>query len=169
MSAEDILLEEGLVHPSGQLTQRGIRELPIDYLAMIIQDSGNWTRNISSHADRTRRAPALPQLEQNDRDAKPLIDVDGPHIETVPNNYSGETGTQQQRLDAEAERTQQRFEQAEEEVSKKSRKGKDVAAKKAKDTKSSISHAGHDFNENKDNPVVLGNMVVWTAIAGALG
>lgn len=67
------------------------------------------------------------------------------------------------------ESAKKRFAAAEEAAHKDYAKGKGYAGKKAKDAKNAVTHAGHDFNENRDNPVVIGNAVVWTVIAAALG
>ena len=121
----------------------------------------------------TRAAPAPPQLVQTESSASRTKDVDSDHVSTVVNEYKGETSTQMDRLQREAkeagESAKKRFADAEEEARKDYGKGKGYAGKKAKDAKSAMTHAGHDINENRDNPVVIGNAVVWTVIGAALG
>ena len=123
--------------------------------------------------DRTRRAPAPPQIEQTEASASQTFDVDSPHISSVPSDYSGETDTQAKRLeheaqDAEAE-AKKRFEKAEAEAKKDYKKGKEIASKEAAKSKAAAKSAAAELRENQDNPVVIGNAVVWTVIAATLG
>lgn len=118
------------------------------------------------------RAPAPPQIEHTDSQTS-LPDVDSPHISSVPSDYSGETDTQAKRLEREAQDAEsaakRRFHQAEEEARKDYRKGKEVASKKGKEAKAAAKNAANELSENRDNPVVIGNAIIWTVIAATLG
>ena len=101
------------------------------------------------------------------------VDVDSAHVSTVVPEYSGETDTQKQRLQHEAEEAEasarKRFQEAEDKASKEYQKGKSTTKKGAKEARDAIKHAGHELEENKDNPVVIGNAIIWTVIAATLG
>lgn len=76
------------------------------------------------------------------------------------------TETQAQRLEQEAESTA-RAEAAKAE--KKADELKKHAATKAKEAKASLKKDARKFDENKDNPVFIGNYVLWTLTAAAVG
>ena len=100
-------------------------------------------------------------------------DVDSDHVGTVVNNYSGETDTQMERLDREAEDAEaaakERFQRFEDEARRDYSKGKNVAGKKATEAKRTLRRDYNEVKENRDNPVVIGNAVVWTVLAAVLG
>ena len=121
-----------------------------------------------------RAAPIPPQIERKEEvESSSTVDVDSVHVRSVPSNYSGETDTQINRVehelqDAEKE-SKARFEKFEDSASKEYSKGKSVASKKGKQAKDALKHAETEAWENKDNPVVIGNAVVWTIVAATLG
>ena len=94
-------------------------------------------------------------------------------MSSVPSNYSGETDTQSQRLEHEAQDAEKaakaRFQDVEDAAKRDYAKGKSAATKKAKETKASMKGAGRDLSNNRDNPVVIGNAVVWAVVAATLG
>jgi len=120
-------------------------------------------------------APAPPQIIPNESEPAPhrTIDVNSEHVNTVVNEYKGETDTQVERMQREADDAEKaakkRFQEAEDKASKEYAKGKAEAKEKAKEAKSAVKRAGHELDENKDNPVVIGNAVIWTVIAATLG
>ena len=77
------------------------------------------------------------------------------------------------RLEREANQAEasanQRFERYENEARRDYSKGKDVAEKKAKEAKNMLRRDYDEVKANRDNPVVIGNAVVWTVAAAALG
>jgi FKBP-type peptidyl-prolyl cis-trans isomerase len=102
----------------------------------------------------------MPQVEHTDDSVHSLVDVDSPHISSVPSDYdeqSVKTDTQAERMEreeAEAEQAKQAKQAAEhkaEQAKKKAARGKELA------------------KENADNPVVIGNAVVLGLAATVLG
>ncbi|KZF23375.1 hypothetical protein L228DRAFT_246141 [Xylona heveae TC161] len=100
------------------------------------------------------RAPAPPQVVHDEGSVSSLIDVDSPHVSSVPSDYESQsvkTDTQALRIEHEEEDKQR------EEERKK-------AAAKAKAHK-----GGKKIKENVDNPVVLGNAVAVVGLGSVLG
>jgi len=88
------------------------------------------------------RAPIPPQVEQTEFESSSLIDVDSPHVSSVPSDYESQsikTDTQAQRLDNEAE-------DAERTVEETATKGKEKAAGTYGDAK---KKAPKNFDEAK--------------------
>ncbi|KAJ9312734.1 hypothetical protein DTO271D3_6968 [Paecilomyces variotii] len=110
--------------------------------------------NISSS-----RAPPPPEIEKTEAESTiNLVDVDGPHVAAVPADFEEQkvkTTTQAERLEREA---QEKYEAEK----KKAKEAVEKAEEKAK------SAAG-SFRHNEDNPVILGNAFLVTAITGGLG
>jgi len=103
-----------------------------------------------------RRAHAVPEIQHTDDEVHELIDVDSPHISSVPSDFQSqeiqtETQAERERLESEAREKAQQAKEAEEKVKQKAQK----AAEKAK--------------ANSDNPVILGNTVAVVALGGLLG
>ncbi|KAA6406962.1 MAG: rho-type gtpase-activating 2 [Lasallia pustulata] len=174
------------------------------------------------------RAPPPPQLVQHEFETSSLVDVDSPHVSSVPSDFESQptkTSTQEERQshersDAERERAERSAAEAAEAAKQKAQEAKKTAQKKAEQakdkthqaaettkekaqhaaeaTKEKAQHAagvakekgidakeraqelsaeardraqraGHDLNENRDNPVVVGNAVVIAAAGAALG
>ena len=92
---------------------------------------------------------------------------------SVPSTYSGETDTQSQRLEHEARDAEQaaktRFHDVEQSARRDYAKGKSAAGAKGKEAKAAVKGAGRDLSDNRDNPVVIGNAVVWAVVAATLG
>ncbi|KAF2004690.1 hypothetical protein P154DRAFT_571898 [Amniculicola lignicola CBS 123094] len=106
------------------------------------------------------RAPALPQVEHTDDSVSSLIDVDSPHISSVPSDYSSQsikTDTQAERIELE-----QRSKAAAAEAKQKAAAAKDKA--KAKTSRGKVL-----ARENAKNPVVLGNAIVVGILGTVLG
>lgn len=99
------------------------------------------------------RAPAIPEVEHTDESVSSLIDVDSPHISSVPSDYE----TQSIKTDTQADR-----EEREEEIHREAKQLKDTASKKKEQAKDKMQ-------KNADNPVVLGNAVGVAVVAGVLG
>jgi len=115
------------------------------------------------------RAPQPPQLEQHSSEASSLIDVDSPHVSSVPSDYDSQsvkTDTQAERLEHEAEDKTRDYESRAKSAASDAKKKATTDAKKAKEK---AREAGEELKENKDNPVVVGNAVVIAAGAAALG
>ena len=121
----------------------------------------------SALADGHRTAPIPPQIERTeDVETSSTVDVNSMHVHSVPSNYSGETDTQMNRYEQEArqgeEEAKEGLRRAEEEARKDYKKGKSAATRKGKE-------ARDVFANNRDNPVVLGNALIWAIVAGTLG
>ena len=78
-----------------------------------------------------------------------------------------------ERLEREAEEAEDsakaRFQHFEEEARKDYNKGKSRAGKGVLDAKKALGRDYQGVKDNRDNPVVIGNAVVWTVVAAALG
>jgi len=87
-----------------------------------------------------------------------LVDVDSPHVATVPADYESQdikTDTQLDRVEREADIDEKKAKkQAEKEAEKIKRKGRKEA---------------DWLKDNRDHPVVLGNAVLSVALFGAVG
>ncbi|KAF1809527.1 hypothetical protein P152DRAFT_476426 [Eremomyces bilateralis CBS 781.70] len=111
------------------------------------------------------RAPAVPEVANTESSTQSLIDVDSPHISSVPSDFESQsvkTDTQAKRLDREAEADELRAETA-------AKQAKEKANAKAKAAKSKAGGASKCVRENAGNPVVLGNFVALGALGTLLG
>ncbi|KAI9715588.1 MAG: hypothetical protein M1812_005892 [Candelaria pacifica] len=113
----------------------------------------------------------MPSVEHNDESTSSLVDVDSPHISSVPSDYSSQsikTDTQASRQEREDE-----DEQLKEDLKQEAEDKKEKAAKKydetKKETKAKADKASKKMSENRDNPVVIGNAVAVVGISAALG
>ncbi|KAL6702449.1 hypothetical protein ACN47E_001840 [Coniothyrium glycines] len=99
------------------------------------------------------RAPAPPQVEHTDDSVSSLVDVDSPHVSSVPSDYESQTI----KTDTQAARQER-----EEEIKEEARNLKKQAAAKKDAAKEKIK-------KNADNPVVISNAVGLAVVAGVLG
>lgn len=114
-----------------------------------------------------------PQVLQQDVAPQARVDVDSPHVATVPSDYSGETDTQYERIEREAEAaeraTQQRFEEVESKTTREFRNVKKSVKRTAREAEDKAEEAAASLKQNRDNPVVVGNFAVWAGVAALLG
>ncbi|KAI9696761.1 MAG: hypothetical protein M1836_005123 [Candelina mexicana] len=113
----------------------------------------------------------MPSVEHSDESTSSLVDVDSPHVSSVPSDYSSQsikTSTQASRQEREEE-----DEEIKEELKQEASDKKEKAAKKydeaKKETKAKANKASEKMSENRDNPVVIGNAVAVVGISAALG
>ena len=99
------------------------------------------------------RAPSIPELQHTDDSVSSLVDVDSPHISSVPSDYE----SQSVKTDTQAERQER-----EQKIKEEAKNLKDRAAAKKESAKDKA-------RKNADNPVVLGNAVGIAVVAGVLG
>ncbi|CAA9960378.1 MAP65-ASE1 multi-domain protein [Pyrenophora teres f. maculata] len=100
------------------------------------------------------RAPAPPEVEHSSDDSvHSLVDVDSPHISSVPSDYE----SQSVKTDTQAERIER-----EEKIEQEAKDIKDKAAAKKDAAKDKIK-------KNADNPVVLSNAVGLAVVGGIVG
>ncbi|ETN37792.1 uncharacterized protein HMPREF1541_07415 [Cyphellophora europaea CBS 101466] len=115
------------------------------------------------------KAHPVPQLSHDESQASSLIDVDSPHISSVKSDFesqSVQTDTQAERMIREAENETER---ARQEAVKKAESAKEKASAQAKKAKSTLKKDGKKLADNRDNPVVVGNAVLWAITAAAVG
>lgn len=102
----------------------------------------------------------MPQVEHSDDSVHSLVDVDSPHVSSVPSDFESQsvkTDTQAERIDLEdrakeqAKEAKDKAEKAKEKAKEKAQKGKNYAEK------------------NSDNPVLIGNTLAVGAVATVLG
>jgi len=109
------------------------------------------------------RSPPVPELEHTTDDSvSSLIDVDSPHISSVPSDYDSQsvkTDTQAHRLEQEAS---DKALEAENDAKAKATEVKDKAKTKG-------SKAGSRIQANSDNPVILGNALIVGILGTVLG
>jgi F0F1-type ATP synthase assembly protein I len=117
--------------------------------------SGSIIANIGQgYANRTAsRAPAMPEVEHTDESVSSLVDVDSPHISSVPSDYE----SQSVKTDTQAERQER-----EREIKQEAKNLKNKAAAKKESAKDKAQ-------KNADNPVVLANAVGAAVLTGVLG
>ncbi|KAF2870847.1 hypothetical protein BDV95DRAFT_607964 [Massariosphaeria phaeospora] len=113
------------------------------------------------------RAPAPPQIEKTDDSVSSLVDVDSPHISSVPSDYdqqSIKTDTQAERIELEEE-TKKAIEEAKREKEHAKQKTKEKAEK----AKSKAKDEGRYVKKNSDNPVFIGNALTIGIFASVVG
>lgn len=115
------------------------------------------------------RAAPVPHLEQDDSTASSLVDVDSPHVNIVKSDFEEQkvqTETQAERIEQESEaKARAAAAKAEEKVNNLQKK----AAAEAKNAKKELKKDAKKFDENKDNPVFVGNYILWGVTAAAVG
>merc|ERR1712169_85319 len=117
------------------------------------------------------RIPAhpVPALEPSESESASLIDVDSPHVSSVKSDFQEQevkTETQAERLEREAEDKARAEAQK---ASEAAEGAKNKAATKSKEVKDALKKDGQKLSENRDNPVVVGNALIWGITAVALG
>jgi hypothetical protein len=109
------------------------------------------------------RAPAMPEVVHTDDSVSSLVDVDSPHISSVPSDYESQsvkTDTQAERIEHEKfDAALEKEQKAEQKAKEKARQAKDKAATKINKGK----------NEVQGNPVFFGNAVVVAILGTVLG
>jgi cation transport ATPase len=102
----------------------------------------------------------MPEVEHTEDSVHSLVDVDSPHISSVPSDFE----SQSVKTDTQAERIKQEQELrgAAKEAEAKAKQAKEKAAAKAK-------RGGYFAKENSDNPVVLGNALTLGILTTVLG
>ena len=107
-----------------------------------------------------RRAPAPPELTHSDEEVHSLVDVDSPHISSVPSDY------EEQKVQTS---TQQREHELEDEAKERADKVAQEAKDKKDEAKKAADKAADKAKKNSDNPVVLSNVAGIAAMTGLLG
>jgi len=108
------------------------------------------------------RAPPVPEVERTDDSTSSLIDVDSPHISSVPSDYE----SQSVKTDTQAERIEH---EKEDEARQAAADAKKKAIELKEKAKAKTSKAGSRMKANADNPVVVGNALVVGILGAALG
>ena len=106
--------------------------------------------------DHSRRAPAVPEVRHDEGDVQFLIDVDSPHVSSVPADFESQkvqTSTQadRERLESDARAVKEK-----------------ATAKKAA-VKKRAAADWRSLQDNSDNPIVVGNAITIAALGGLLG
>ncbi|KAK5045940.1 hypothetical protein LTR84_008726 [Exophiala bonariae] len=115
------------------------------------------------------RAPPVPEIAPSESESASLIDVDSPHVSHVVSDFQDQaikTETQAERIEHEAEDKARAEAQKAADAAEKAKK---KAATKAKEAKSALKKEGKALSENRDNPVVIGNAVIWGIATVAIG
>jgi hypothetical protein len=102
-------------------------------------------------------------------DSASLVDVDSPHVQSVHSDFREQaikTETQAERLEREVE---DKARAAAKEISKDAEAAKKKAATKGKQIKDELKRDGQKLSENRDNPVVIGNALIWGIATLAIG
>lgn len=98
-----------------------------------------------------------------------MVDVDSPHVQSVSSEFEDQkvqTQTQADRLEREAE---DKASVAADKASAKAKSAKEEATKQAKKAKAELKKDGKKLSDNRDNPVVIGNALIWGIGAVAIG
>ncbi|KAJ4289016.1 hypothetical protein N0V90_011358 [Kalmusia sp. IMI 367209] len=111
-----------------------------------------------SYADIAAKGPkqSPEEVERSDDSVSSLIDVDSPHVSSVPSDFE----SQSVKTDTQAERIE--FEAQAKEAAAHAQAAKDRAKERAKKD-------AHLAKENASNPVVLGNAVTVGILGTVLG
>ena len=107
-----------------------------------------------------RRAPAIPEIRHDDPGVHSLIDVDSPHVSSVPSDFE----SQEVKTETQADR-----ERLEQEADDKIAEAKEKAGLKKQQAKKKASQDWQSLKANSDNPVFIGNAVTLAAVGGLLG
>lgn len=102
----------------------------------------------------------MPEIQHEDSSVQSLIDVDSPHVSSVPSDFE----SQSVQTDTQAER--QRLEK---EARDKAADLKEKAALKKQQAKKRAAHDWQSLKANSDNPIFVGNAVTIAALGGLLG
>ncbi|KIW90267.1 uncharacterized protein Z519_08911 [Cladophialophora bantiana CBS 173.52] len=116
-----------------------------------------------------RRAPPVPSLSQSESEVASLIDVDSPHVSSVKSDFQEQeikTETQAERIEHELEDKARAEVQN---ISEGAESAKKKAASKGKQFKDVMKKDGQKLSENRDNPVVIGNAIIWGIATLAIG
>ncbi|KAL1640475.1 hypothetical protein SLS58_006975 [Diplodia intermedia] len=105
----------------------------------------------------SRRAPPVPQVAHTDESTQSLIDVDSPHISSVPSDFESQTI----KTDTQADRVEREIDALQRQATEKLKKDMHAKHKGRK--------AGQSIRDNAGNPVVLGNFVTIGALGAVLG
>ena len=111
----------------------------------------------------------MPSLDHSESESASLVDVDSPHISSVTSDYkdqSVKTDTQAERMEHEAE---DKARAAGQQISRDAENAKKKAATKGKQIKDQAKKDGQKLSENRDNPVVVGNALIWGIATLAIG
>lgn len=111
----------------------------------------------------------MPALKPDESEASSLIDVDSPHVSSVKSDFEDQavkTETQAQRLEQEAEARARADAQKASDAAEKAKK---KVSAKAKDLKGEMKKDGQKIMENRDNPVFVGNVLIWSIATAAIG
>lgn len=114
-------------------------------------------------------APPVPEINHDSSTTSSLIDVDSPHVVSVPSDFEEQkvkTETQATRLEHEAEDKERTARKKAADMAEKAKKEASADAKKAK---KEAKKAMGKLSDNRENPVVVGNAILWGITAIALG
>ncbi|RMZ85245.1 hypothetical protein DV738_g315, partial [Chaetothyriales sp. CBS 135597] len=117
------------------------------------------------------RAPPVPSIapSESTTESASLIDVAESHVQTI-RAETGEVVDQVVKEASDLGRDAKRaIHNAEDRVSKEAKSAKDAISKEAKKVKATLKADGQKLSENRDNPVVVGNALVWTIATVAIG
>ena len=98
-----------------------------------------------------------------------MIDVDSPHVSSVKSDFQEQvvqTETQAERIEQELE---DKARAEGKKISEAADSAKKRAATKGKEVKEALKKDGQKLSENRDNPVVIGNALIWGIATIAIG
>ncbi|KAI4792138.1 hypothetical protein E4T45_12798 [Aureobasidium sp. EXF-8846] len=99
-----------------------------------------------------QRAPAVPEVEHTEEDVHELIDVDSPHISSVPADFKSqeiqtETQAERERLESEAREKAQQAKQSAQQAEKQAEEVKQKAEKKSEEVKDKAEQKTEEVKE----------------------
>jgi len=114
----------------------------------------------------------MPEMEKTESEATSIVDVGSPHISSVKSDFEDQatkTQTQAIRKEHEAEDKAREYAQKASDAASDAKKKAGVKGKEAKEKAKASSKK---LQDNRDNPVVMGNVVILTVgtialVAGA--
>ncbi|RMZ82514.1 hypothetical protein DV737_g1971, partial [Chaetothyriales sp. CBS 132003] len=118
--------------------------------------------------EEAKAAPVPSIAPSESTESASLIDVDS-HIQSVKaeaDEVADKVVKEAGQLERDAKSA---LHNAEDKVSKEAKSAKEALSKEAKKVKATLKADGKKLSDNRDNPVVVGNAVIWTIAVVALG
>ncbi|RMZ87700.1 hypothetical protein DV736_g5073, partial [Chaetothyriales sp. CBS 134916] len=118
--------------------------------------------------EEAKAAPVPSIAPSESTESASLIDVDS-HIQSVKADADAVVDKAAKEAGKLGHDAKSAIHDAEDKVSKEAHAAKDALSKEAKKVKATLKADGKKLSDNRDNPVVVGNAVIWTIAAVAIG
>ncbi|KIX06374.1 uncharacterized protein Z518_04350 [Rhinocladiella mackenziei CBS 650.93] len=129
----------------------------------------NTSRSYFSANTSQARAAPVPSLSHSESESASLIDVDSPHVSSVKSDFQEQavkTETQAERVEHELE---EKAHAEAEKLSAAAESANKKAVTKGKEVRDALEKDRKKLSDNKDNPVIIGNAIIWGLATLAIG